>query len=586
MSDNNEYYGYTAPKQPDAVSEEPSVPQPNRYSPNPDAPVNSGGNAPASRKDVKAKPVRQTRAEKKAEANAKKLEAKEQAARKKAEAVARKKGGTSLTSVTPDVQTSEELDNPFENSASDFAAPTPGGYSAPLDDGLEGYGVIRDIDYSDANAVKDETSIENAAAAEYGEVPVTDAKGKRGRGAKKPVAKKSTAPKKDVRKNNVSRKKTGKALPDDAISAMRGVALTKKQQKDAKKIDPVQAAKCFRQLALMMQVSRDEIGPIRRIAEQYKGTPIGTVFAKISTDMADNNISFSAAFDKHGKVLPQVVVSLVSVGARAGKESEALIKAAQIIQDNAKTGKQVKSALSEPLFTLVLTVLFLFVVLFGIIPQFKTVFDTLGKPLPLLSQILINTSTVVGWMTAIQAVLIVAWIIYWNQKGQHNEDLRVKIDTWKLNMKPHIFADLIQVSQMSQIFGNIHTLREINMSERDTLITTARSTSNWAIRRHLLQHVDLMDKGEARFKELANNSKLFPVDAAYTLIVGEDAGQGTQTIGMMAETYKEEAELSAAQLVVAIGPIANGAVGLVYMLVMLASYLPVFEMYTSIGESS
>ena len=365
---------------------------------------------------------------------------------------------------------------------------------------------------------------------------------------------------------------------------MKGPELTKKQRKDAKKIDPVQAAKCFRQLALMMQVSRDEIGPIRRIAEQYKGTPIGTVFAKISTDMADNNISFSAAFDKHGKVLPQVVVSLVSVGARAGKESEALIKAATIIQDNSKTAKQVKSALSEPLFTLILTVLFLFVVLFGIIPQFKTVFDTLGKPLPLLSQILVNVSTVVGWMTGFTAIIVIAWLIYWNQKGRDNEDLRVKIDTWKLNMKPHIFADLMQVSQMAQVFGNLHTLREINMSERDTLITTARSTTNWAIRRHLLQHVDLMDKGEARFKELANNKKLFPVDAAYTLIVGEDAGQGTQTIGMMAETYKEESELSAQQLVVAIGPIANGAVGLVYMLVMLASYLPVFEMYTSIGE--
>jgi len=579
MSNSDEYYGYKAPKQPDAVFEEPEAPA---YQP---APGNSSSGAPSRSKPERA--AKPTRADKRAEAAAKKQETKDKLARRKADLAARKSGGKNLKDSTPEIQTTEELSNPFDSAASDFSAPAPGGssYSAPLsaDAGLpDGYGVLRDIDYSDANVVKDETSVESAARDEYSEAAVNS----KGRGKKKPVAKKPAAPKKDLKKNAVTRKKGGKAMPDDAISAMRGVALTKKQQKDAKKIDPVQAAKCFRQLALMMQVSRDEIGPIRRIAEQYKGTPIGTVFAKISTDMADNNISFSAAFDKHGKVLPQVVVSLVSVGARAGKESEALVKAAQIIQDNAKTGKQVKSALSEPLFTLILTVLFLFVVLFGIIPQFKVVFDTLGKPLPLLSQILINTSTVVGWMTAIEAVLIIAWVIYWKQKGQHNEDLRVKIDTWKLNMKPHIFADLIQISQMSQIFGNIHTLREINMSERDTLITTARSTSNWAIRRHLLQHVDLMDKGEARFKELANNKKLFPVDAAYTLIVGEDAGQGTQTIGMMAETYKEEAELSAAQLVVAIGPIANGAVGLVYMLVMLASYLPVFEMYTSIGEAA
>jgi type IV pilus assembly protein PilC len=570
MSDN-EYYGYKAPRQPDAVAEEQDP--------------FSGGDASPRRPQKSAKPSRE---DKRAEAAARKQEARDKAARRKEEAASGKRGKKNLKDSTPEVQSSDEFaeQSYAENPSTNYGNPSGSSYDS-MDDGLpDGYGVVRDIDYSAADVVKDETSVEAAADAEYADADVDVApKGKRG---KKPVkrTKASTSPdaKKDRKKNTNSRKKGKDTVPDDAISAMKGPELTKKQRKDAKKIDPVQAAKCFRQLALMMQVSRDEIGPIRRIAEQYKGTPIGTVFAKISTDMADNNISFSAAFDKHGKVLPQVVVSLVSVGARAGKESEALIKAATIIQDNSKTAKQVKSALSEPLFTLILTVLFLFVVLFGIIPQFKTVFDTLGKPLPLLSQILVNVSTVVGWMTGFTAIIVIAWLIYWNQKGRDNEDLRVKIDTWKLNMKPHIFADLMQVSQMAQVFGNLHTLREINMSERDTLITTARSTTNWAIRRHLLQHVDLMDKGEARFKELANNKKLFPVDAAYTLIVGEDAGQGTQTIGMMAETYKEESELSAQQLVVAIGPIANGAVGLVYMLVMLASYLPVFEMYTSIGE--
>jgi len=548
-----EYYGYKPPvQQPSPVQEEPA--------------------------SSRSKPL--TRAEKKAQAKAdaleKKREARDRKKNRSASSAQSRSDAQSLRQATPDVQPSDDM---FEGGFDGGDRPN----SDYLDGLPEDYGVIRDLDYSDARAVDDITSIEEANRAEYDEAGVTD-NGKKRKNApkKKNVNKKSSAA---AKKNANRRKKGDKSLPDDAVSAMQGVQLTKKQRRDAKKIDAVQAAKCFRQLALMMQVSRDEIGPIRRIAEQYKGTPIGTVFAKISTDMADNNISFSAAFEKHGKVLPQVVVSLVAVGARAGKESEALIKAAQIIQDNSKTSKQVKSALSEPAFTLVLTVGFLFVVLFGIIPQFKVVFDTLNKPLPLLSQILINVSNVVGWITLVLGILIVGWIIYWVQKGRTNEDLRVWIDTQKLNMKPKIFADLMQVSQMAQVFSNIHTLREINMSERDTLIMTARSTSNWAIRRHLLQHVDLMDRGEARFKELANNQKLFPVDAAYTLIVGEDAGQGTQTIGMMAETYKEEAELSAQQLVVAIGPIANGAVGAVYMLVMLASYLPVFEMYTSIGEA-
>ena len=567
MTDSQDYYGYKPPANvtppPPPVEEVVEDVKPARGA----KPARA-----AKEKPVREKPVRMTRAEKKA------LEL-----QKRKEAIQKRKDAAKLKGETPVVALDDE--DPF---ASGSAPASPGfdiGYgdsaaAAPRPVLPEGYGEVRDIDYSGAEIPVDAASLDGIADAEY------EALGDK-KGRKKPASKKG-APKKAPLKPSEKKaiKKGKKALPDDAANAMQGVKLTKKQIKDAKKIDPVEAAKSFRQLALMMSVSRDEIGPIRRIGEQYKGTPIGTVFAKISSDMADNNISFSAAFDKHGRVFPQVVVSLVSVGARAGKEFEALVKAAQIIQDNAKTGKQIKSALSEPLFTLILTVLFLFVVLFGIIPQFKVVFDTLNKPLPMLSQILINTSTVVGWLTGFAVIAVIGWIIYWKQKGQYNEDLRVWIDTKKLNMKPKIFGDLMMIGEVSQIFSNLHTLREINMSERDTLITTARSSQNWAMRRHLLQHVDLMDKGEARFKELANNKLLFPVDAAYTLVVGEDAGQGTQTIGMMAETYKEEAELSAAQLVVAIGPIANGAVGLVYMLVMLASYLPVFEMYTSIGSAS
>lgn len=371
----------------------------------------------------------------------------------------------------------------------------------------------------------------------------------------------------------------------DVLGVPKEADQTDRDRKNAKKIDVVSAAKAFRQLAMMLSVDKNEIAPLDRVAKQYTGTSIGTVFAKMRTDMADNNLSFSAAFSKHGKLFPKVVTGLVSIGAQAGREGDALVKAAIIIQDNAKTGRRVKSAISEPLFTLGLTVTFLFVVLFGIIPQFKAVFDALGKPLPFLSQLLMNISIGTGWFLGAFIIVTVIWIIYWKKNGQYNEELRVKFDTFKLNMKPKVFGELIQTGLMFQLFNNLAILREINMNERNTIVTAARSTSNYALRKHLLLHARRMEDGEAVFGELANEPKIFPPDSGYMLMVGEDSGKGTMVLKDMALNYKEEAGLAADQFVAQIGPIANTAVGMVYMFVMLASYLPIFEMYTNISGS-
>jgi len=427
-------------------------------------------------------------------------------------------------------------------------------------------------------------------------------KGKKGR---KPVAKKAPAKKAPVKKGkSPAGQGTANSGPGsrlhkpinskDASSKydtfeVPGVARqqikTKADKKASKKINVVDAAKAFRNLANMLSVDKNEIAPVDRIAKQYKGTELGTVFARMRRDMADQNLSFGAAFAKHGKVFPQVVVGLVSVGAQAGKEPEALVKAAQIIQDNAKVGRRVRTAVSEPLFTLVLTILFLFVVLFGIIPQFKGVFDALGKPLPTLTQILMNFSTFMMYFLMAVAAFAIFITIMWKRKWHKDEDFRVKLDTKVLNLKPKVLSELLQTGLMSQLFGNLAILRSINMNERNSLVTTARSTSNWALRKELLQHARRMEDGESTFGQLANNTKLFPTDAGYMLTAGEDSGRGTATLQDMAASYKEESELAADQFVAQVGPIANSAVGVVYMFVMLASYLPVFEMYTDISAS-
>lgn len=362
--------------------------------------------------------------------------------------------------------------------------------------------------------------------------------------------------------------------------------MTAADRKAAKKIDPIQAAKAFRQLAMMLTVDRNEIAPVDRIAKQYKGTPIGTVFARVRTEMTDNQLSFASAFAKHGRVFPKVVTGLVAIGAQGGRESEALVEAARIITENARTGKRVKSAITEPMFTLVLTTLFLFVVLFGIIPQFKVVFDTLGKPLPVLTQILMTFSVVMAYFLGVLAVAITAWTIYWKKRGYANEPLRVRIDKWRLNMKPRAFAELIQTGQMSQLFNNMNVLRSINMSERNALVTVARSTNNWALREDLLKHAQRLELGNAVFGQFADNRELYPPDAGYMLRAGEDSGNGTRTLREMSENYKIESDLAADQFVATVGPLANAAVGAIYMFVMLASYLPVFEMYTSISSTT
>lgn len=99
-----------------------------------------------------------------------------------------------------------------------------------------------------------------------------------------------------------------------------------------------------------------------------------------------SGLLLSEAMSKHDKIFPEFFLSMLSVGEKSGKLDAVFINMGDYYDNQVKMKSQLISAISYPIFLLVLTIGVVGLISFMVVPQFQSVFAELGQELPPLTQ--------------------------------------------------------------------------------------------------------------------------------------------------------------------------------------------------------
>ncbi|WIE80855.1 type II secretion system F family protein [Curtobacterium sp. MCSS17_016] len=336
-----------------------------------------------------------------------------------------------------------------------------------------------------------------------------------------------------------------------------------------------------RSLGEMLETSRGETVPLATLAEQYHGSELGGAFQRIYDLVQSGQKDLAEAFRTEPKIFPKVVGDLLVVGTRAGTSGISLQKAADIIDEGQDLTHKIRSAVMQPAILLGVIILFLYAVILFVLPTFATMFKSFGKPLPPLSQAVMASGGILGWAGGVAVLVIGGWFAYYRWWGSKNDVVRVKVA--RVQLRVPFIGQVIRAQKLTQIFSILHGLLSVGMSERDALETAAEASGNPAIQKHLRDHIAFLEQGTKEFADIADGFYI-PLQAGFLLRNGFNSGREEQTLQNLATAYKRNAVKRADNLTNLLEPVANGVVGVIFAAVLIAVYLPVYDLFLSMTQ--
>lgn len=283
--------------------------------------------------------------------------------------------------------------------------------------------------------------------------------------------------------------------------------------------------------------------------------------------------ALSAAMASH----PSYFSSLYTATVRAGEQSGALVDVLKRLIEYQKkmlaVRRKLVSALAYPAFLVLALVAVIFIFLFYVIPNFTLMYSDF-KDLPALTSLLISFTNALSSSGTYLALLFagaVAGAVVWRRSPGG----RRALDNAKLRVP--VMRTLIIQYILSQLTRTLATMLRGGIPLVQALETTAGVIGNSVISARLLESRKLVTEGIS----LANAFEQAKVASDMTvrmIEVGESSGDLPQMLEDVADFYEQEVENRLTVLTTMIEPVLMLTMGVVIAFIVVALYLPIFEM--------
>jgi type IV pilus assembly protein PilC len=332
-----------------------------------------------------------------------------------------------------------------------------------------------------------------------------------------------------------------------------------------------------RQLATMVGAGLSLLRALNIVSEQTESKPL----AKILTDVRDDvetGLSLSDSMQKHPADFPPIMINMVRAGEIGGFLDGALESIADSFEADVKLRGTIKSALSYPMIVLVMTVFSVAAMLIFIVPVFKTMFSNLGGTLPLPTQLLVVLSEQMVWLAPAIALAGIGFSLWW---GKNKNTLRVRKVVDPLKLKLPVFGPLLTKLAVARFSRNFSAMIGSGVPILQALRIVGESSGNWVMESALNDVAESVRQGESIAGPLAK-SPAFPAMVTQMIAVGEDAGALEQMLAKIADFYDAEVQSTTEQLTALIEPLMVAFLGIVVGGMIVALYLPIFNIFTLI----
>ena len=265
---------------------------------------------------------------------------------------------------------------------------------------------------------------------------------------------------------------------------------------------------------------------------------------------------------------------MVEAGEASGGLAEILGKVAGYFESTVKLTKKVKSAMTYPIAVIGLAIALVNVLLIFVIPVFAAMFADFGAKLPAPTQFLIDLSNFLkAWWWAI----IIGCYVSYRGMGKFVSTPNGRRMKDRFLVKAPIFGNLIHKIALSRFCRTYATLIRSGVPILRTLEIVSAASGKVQIEDACVEISKHVSQGGQVSEVLAAN-EFFPPMMKHMVKAGEATGNVDGMMNKIADFYDVECEATVASLTSLIEPMLIVFLGVVVGGIVMAMFLPIFQM--------
>ena len=314
------------------------------------------------------------------------------------------------------------------------------------------------------------------------------------------------------------------------------------------------------------------------LSRQAKSNNLKMLYRKIVFEL-NRGVSFSTCLEKQGNVFPKMLINMLKTSEMTGDLTGVLDDMAAYYKRQDSNRKQIINAMTYPSVLLVFAAAVLTFVLTYVVPNFTTMYESVGSTLPKVTQIVMAISDFItgNWyfiLGGLVLIIIVLTMLYKSSK-------QVKYGMQYIVMHIPVVKEIIKYNQIVTFTSTFSALIKHDVFITDSMEILSKVTDNEIYKDIINNAISNLSKGNGvsiAFK----GHWAFPETAYEMLVTGEKTGKLGEMMEHVSEFYQEEQTNIVTRLKSLIEPIMIVMLAFLVGTILLAVVVPMFDIYSQI----
>lgn len=346
-----------------------------------------------------------------------------------------------------------------------------------------------------------------------------------------------------------------------------------------KKISNKEIIEFNRVFSLLLYSKIPIINSIELILKQTKNRHLVEVLKKILTDLKKGN-SLSKSFEKFSDIFSDIYVANLRVAEETGNIAEVISEYTDYQEKFSELKQKIANASRYPVFVILVSIGVIFFMLFFLIPSFESLFSSINSQLPPLTEFILAISNLIienGIVIFIFLLLVLILANYLLRNKSFRENV---ID--KLVIKLPFVSKLYKLNLLARFSLSMSILLRSKVSLVEALKISSKISNNVFFQKEISGISKKLIKGENLTLNV-NKSDFFDITFAKLLAAGEESAELDKVFSLTSNYYNKEFDYKLSSITSLIEPILILLVGGIVAVILVAMYLPMFEVVNYLG---
>ncbi len=330
----------------------------------------------------------------------------------------------------------------------------------------------------------------------------------------------------------------------------------------------------FQQLATLVSSGTPLMEALQIAAGQSQSTRMREILEEVA-DRVAAGCSLREVLLDHRDVFEDHWVELIGVGEISGKMGMVLCDLNRQIRDWRQTRRKVSGAMTYPIVLLIVAVLVVVAMLWLVVPTFADMFREMGAELPSVTRFVMSASDFIlgyGIYLAVGVVLLV----FAFRRYLHSDAGRRRVGA--IGLSAPLVGELMVQSAMYRFATNLALLLRSGVPMLETLSALGTVFRTSPVYHEAILHAQRRVAAGQPLADSLEETSLFTTMMTNMVRIGEQSAELAGVMEQIAPYYQERMQGFIAKVTKLMEPAIVVVMGATIAALMLAIYLPMFEM--------